>query len=63
MDNKSNCIILDNGSGYLKCGFSNSQVPLFNIPALIGRPMLRHEELLENYQIKVIINNKANYDW
>lgn len=47
-------VILDNGSGYLKCGFSNTQFPQFSLPALVGRPMLRYEENLEGVQIKVI---------
>lgn len=47
-------VILDNGSGYLKCGFSNTQFPQFSLPALVGRPMLRYEENLEGIQIKVI---------
>lgn len=46
-------IILDNGSGYLKCGLSSSQYPDFTLPALVGRPMLRYEENLEGLQIKV----------
>jgi len=46
-------VILDNGSGYLKCGMSNNQFPDFSLPALVGRPMLRYEENIEGIQIKV----------
>lgn len=46
-------IILDNGSGYLKCGLSTSPYPDFTLPALVGRPMLRYEESLEGMKIKV----------
>jgi len=49
----SDIIILDNGSGYLKCGFSSKEQPLFSIPSLIGRPMLRYDEKIENFNIKV----------
>lgn len=52
---KSNIVILDNGSGYLKCGFSNLNVPSHNIPALIGRPMLRFAEHIEDFEIKPIM--------
>ena len=53
MSNSLPAIVLDNGSGYLKCGLSNQQYPEFTLPALVGRPMLRYEENLEGYQIKV----------
>ncbi len=49
----SEIIILDNGSGYLKCGLSSKEQPLFSIPSLIGRPMLRYDEKIENFNIKV----------
>ncbi len=49
----SEIIVLDNGSGYLKCGFSSKEKPLFTIPSLIGRPMLRYDEKIENFNIKV----------
>jgi len=54
-------IILDNGSGYLKCGLSNQNIPQFTIPALIGRPMLRYEENIDEFKIKVntIIHYKS----
>jgi actin-related protein 2 len=48
-------IILDNGSGYLKAGFSTDQIPSFTIPALVGRPMLRYEEHIESFEIKPIM--------
>jgi len=46
-------IILDNGSGYLKCGMSNNTYPEFTLPAIVGRPMLRYDEDLEGLKIKV----------
>ena len=45
-------IVFDNGSGYLKAGLSNKEVPMFTIPALIGRPMLRHKQKIENIELK-----------
>lgn len=57
VDSNLPTIILDNGSGYLKCGFSNSNYPEFTLPALVGRPMLRYDELLEGLEIKVRIIN------
>lgn len=46
-------VILDNGSGYLKCGLSTEQFPQYSLPALVGRPMLRYEEQLEDVHLKV----------
>lgn len=51
--NTNPAVIIDNGSGYLKCGLSTSNFPEFTLPALIGRPMLRYEENIEGVQIKV----------
>lgn len=52
---KNSIVILDNGSGYLKCGFSSQNTPSHNIPALIGRPMLRYAEHIEDFEIKPIM--------
>ena len=48
-------IVFDNGSGYLKAGLSNIEVPTVTIPALIGRPMLRYAEKLDNIELKPIM--------
>ena len=63
-------IVLDNGSGYLKAGLScqvtgtdssgnpivsPSSEPDITIPSLIGRPMLRFAESIENIHLKPIM--------
>ena len=53
VDYNKSSLILDNGSGYLKCGTCESPYPDFTLPALVGRPMLRYEESLEGLKIKV----------
>ena len=53
MDNTKPSIILDNGTGYLKCGMSNQNIPQFTLPALVGRPLLRSGESIENFELKV----------
>ena len=40
-------VVLDNGSGYLKAGFSNQKTPEISIPALVGRQLLRYGEKIE----------------
>jgi len=48
-------IVFDNGSGYLKAGLSNVEVPTVTVPALIGRPMLRYAEKIEDMEIKPLM--------
>ena len=48
-------IVFDNGSGYLKAGLSNKDIPSITMPALIGRPMLRYAEKLEETELKPIM--------
>ena len=48
-------IVFDNGSGYLKAGLSNVEIPSVTMPALIGRPMLRYAEKLEDIELKPIM--------
>ena len=45
-------VVLDNGSGYLKAGFSNQSSPEICIPALVGREILRYGEKVDLEQIK-----------
>ena len=45
-------IVLDNGSGYLKAGYSNQSSPEIVIPALVGREILRYGEKIDLEQIK-----------
>ena len=55
MNSSSPCVILDNGTGYLKAGFPFENIPSQVIPALVGRPMLRYEEHIENFSIKPVM--------
>ena len=48
-------IVFDNGSGYLKAGLSDTEIPAITMPALIGRPMLRYAEKLEDKELKPIM--------
>ena len=48
-------IVFDNGSGYLKAGLSNVEIPSITMPALIGRPMLRYAQKLENLELKELM--------
>ena len=48
-------IVFDNGTGYMKAGLSNKETPMCTIPALIGRPMLRFKQKIENIELKPIM--------
>ena len=48
-------IVFDNGTGYMKAGLSNKEAPMCTIPALIGRPMLRFKQKIENIELKPIM--------
>ncbi|SGY25745.1 BQ5605_C018g08662 [Microbotryum silenes-dioicae] len=37
-------IVIDNGTGFVKCGYAGSNFPSHTFPSLIGRPILRTEE-------------------
>ena len=45
-------IVIDNGSGYLKAGFSNQSSPEICIPAVVGREILRYGEKIDLEQIR-----------
>ncbi len=53
--NSNPCVILDNGSGYMQAGSATDSIPTHTIPALVGRPMLRYEEHIDQYEIKPIM--------
>ena len=48
-------IVFDNGTGYMKAGLSNKETPMCTIPALIGRPMLRFKQKIENIELEPIM--------
>ena len=43
MNSNQPVLILDNGSGYLKCGISTDEHPLITIPTVIGKPKYQNE--------------------
>jgi len=48
-------IVVDNGTGFVKAGYSGSNFVEHEFPAIIGRPILRAEERLGNAAIKDIM--------
>jgi len=48
-------LICDSGTGYLKVGFANDNFPAYSLPAMVGRPMLRADEKLDEIALKDIM--------
>ncbi|EFA83574.1 actin related protein 2 [Heterostelium album PN500] len=48
-------IVCDNGTGFVKCGFAGANFPTAIFPSMVGRPILRSEEKIENVEIKDIM--------
>lgn len=53
---KSDVIICDNGTGFLKAGFAGDNLPRFQFPSIVGRPVLRaEEEAIGDVELKPIM--------
>lgn len=57
-DGQPPVIVLDNGSGYLKAGYSNQTTPEICIPAIVGRQLLRYGEKVDINKIKETKNKR-----
>merc|ERR1711879_1016176 len=47
-----NVIVCDNGTGFVKCGYAGANFPASIFPSMVGRPILRFEEKVDNVDIK-----------
>ena len=41
-------IVCDNGTGFVKCGFAGDNFPAHIFPSIIGRPVIRAEEKIQD---------------
>ncbi|RUP43128.1 actin family, partial [Jimgerdemannia flammicorona] len=53
--NDSKTLVVDNGTGFVKCGFAGSHFPEHVFPSVVGRPILRAEEKINNVVVKDIM--------
>ncbi|OAF69974.1 Actin-related protein 2 [Intoshia linei] len=62
MDKYGNKVIVcDNGTGFVKCGFSGSNFPDYQFPAIVGRPVLRADTEIENVHLKdIMVGDEAD---
>jgi actin-related protein 2 len=48
-------IVCDNGTGFVKCGFAGDNFPAHIFPSIIGRPVIRAEEKIQDLELKDIM--------
>jgi len=48
-------VVCDNGTGFVKVGFSGSNFPAHMFPSMIGRPLMRYEEDFKNVELKDVM--------
>ncbi|KAI9291841.1 Actin/actin-like protein [Neoconidiobolus thromboides FSU 785] len=53
--NNSNVLVVDNGTGFAKVGYAGANFPEHVFPSVVGRPMLRSEEIVGDYEVKDIM--------
>lgn len=57
----NNKIICDNGSGFMKIGYAGENFPRYTIPAIVGRPLLRAGQKIDNIELKeLMLGDEAN---
>jgi actin-related protein 2 len=48
-------VVCDNGTGFVKCGFAGDNFPAHIFPSILGRPILRSDEKVQNVALKDIM--------
>lgn len=56
------CIVLDNGTGFVKAGYAGDNIPRHVFPSMVGRPTLRAEEdVIGDVELKdVMVGDEAS---
>lgn len=52
MSDSKKPLVVDNGTGFVKCGYAADNFPTFIFPSMIGRPLMRYEEEFKDVQLK-----------
>merc|ERR1711865_314946 len=56
MADDENCtIVIDNGTGFLKCGFAGENFPSAMFPTMYGTPIVRSEEKMGEMELKAVM--------
>jgi len=48
-------VVCDNGTGFVKCGFAGANFPAAIFPSMVGRPIMRSEEKVDNIVLKDVM--------
>ncbi|KAL7722231.1 Actin-related protein 2 [Entamoeba marina] len=48
-------LVVDNGTGFVKCGYAGENFPTSIFPSMVGRPLLRSEETIGGVEIKEVM--------
>ena len=60
MVESKNVIVCDNGTGFVKVGYAGANFPAHIFPSMVGRPILRFEEKIDNVELKdVMVGDEA----
>jgi len=62
MDSKGNKVIVcDNGTGFVKCGYAGSNFPAHIFPSLVGRPIIRAANRIDDIEVKdLMVGDEAS---
>jgi len=55
MSSDNKVLVVDNGTGFVKCGFAGENFPTAIFPSMVGRPLLRSEEKIGGVEIKDVM--------
>jgi len=60
MTDSNRVIVCDNGTGFVKCGYAGANFPTAIFPSLVGRPILRYEQKIDDVVLKdVMVGDEA----
>ena len=62
MDSKGKKVIVcDNGTGFVKCGYAGSNFPAHIFPSLVGRPIIRAANRIDDIEVKdLMVGDEAS---
>ena len=62
MDSRGRKIVVcDNGTGFVKCGYAGSNFPSHIFPSLVGRPIIRAANRIDDIEVKdLMVGDEAS---
>ena len=62
MDSKGrNVLVCDNGTGFVKCGYAGNNFPSHIFPSLVGRPIIRAANRIDDIEVKdLMVGDEAS---